>query len=237
MKKWIILELSETSLLDNMSIDLLLLEKYIKNSEYPILRFYNWKQNTLSIGRNQNIEEINIDFCKKNNIKIVRRPTGGKAVLHQGDLTYSIVASSKDGFYNNINESYLQVSQAIINGLNSEFKDLNLQIGNDSTKEYVNNSFCFDNSTITDINVNGKKIIGSAQLRKGNFFLQHGSIILNQDFELLKGIFNNKLKLSLTSFYLQLNYVPEYEIIKNCIIKGFKNYFKIEFIYKSFDKI
>ncbi|GIW21431.1 MAG: octanoyltransferase LipM [Candidatus Sericytochromatia bacterium] len=236
MSKWILLELSEYSL-SNMDIDLILLDKYINNLQVPILRFYSWKKKTISLGRNQDINDINIDFCRKNNIRILKRPTGGKAVFHQGDFTYSLVASKKDGFSTNIHESYLKISKAIIYSLKLAFPNLNLQIGEENTRNYSKEAFCFESSTISDININGKKIVGSAQFRKGDYFLQHGSIILNQDFELLKGIFSNNLKFKLTSFYLNLGYIPDYETIKNCIIKGFREYFNIEFTYKSFNEI
>jgi lipoate-protein ligase A len=234
VKNWRLIEVSESNSFSNMAIDEFLLDRYIKNPEaLPVLRFYSWERPTVSLGRSQTFDEINLDFCQKNNLKVVKRPTGGKAVLHQGEFTYSIIASSKDGFSPSIKESYMQISRALIFSLKECFPELNAEIAEDTSTEYRKEKFCFEKSTVSDINISGKKLIGSSQLRKGDFFLQHGSILINQDFELIKSIFPYELNLSLVNLADVVGYIPDYKIIKNCILQGFRKFFRIEFIYDS----
>ncbi|MFN8575469.1 MAG: lipoate--protein ligase family protein [Candidatus Sericytochromatia bacterium] len=215
----------------NMEYDEYLLNKYISQNISPVLRFYRWKPVTLSIGRNQNINEIDLEECKKNNIDVVKRPTGGKAVLHQGEITYSFIGGKKHGLPDNIFDSYIEISKAIIKGLelldNSENK---FSIGNNPVNEYTNNSFCFATSIVTDINYQGKKLVGSAQLRRGDNFLQHGSILIEQDFKLLEKLFIDKID---TTNLLNLSEIIkeiDYKKIKENILKGFKNHFNIDTI-------
>lgn len=215
---------------DNMSYDLELLDKYITQKTKPILRFYSWKPHALSLGRNQSLEDINIEECKKYNIDIIKRPTGGKAVLHQGEVTYSFVGGKIDGLPNNIFESYIEISQAIIKGLEKLTDNKCFSIGNEPVKDYKLNSFCFAKSIVTDINYSGKKMVGSAQLRRGDNFLQHGSILINQDFELLKKLFHIKID---TDSLINLSDIVSIglnrkQITKN-VLEGFKEHFSVDF--------
>jgi len=214
---------------ENMAIDEALLDYHILNDTLPILRIYKWIRPTLSIGRNQNTSEINFEKCKEFEIDVVRRPTGGKAVLHDGEITYSFVASKKHGFSEKILESYMQISQALVSGLKDINKDLDLSLGKIKTKEYMKNSLCFASSTIADINYLGLKIVGSAQLRRETSLLQHGSILINQDFDKLPKILNNcNRKSNQVNLIDILSYIPEYEKTKNCIIKGFEETFGVK---------
>lgn len=227
---WYLLETEHMPGFENMQFDLQLLEKYILENSKPILRFYSWEKITLSIGRNQKIEDINLEQCKKRGIDVVKRPTGGKAVLHQGELTYSIVGGRKDHFPVNIFESYKEISKAIILGLEQITKDQKFLIGDKPNSDYKSQSFCFSSSTVSDINYAGKKIVGSAQYRKGDNFLQHGTILINQDFSILKSLFNHEINTDeLVNLSEILGFTPSHNQVKDCIIKGFKEYFSVNF--------
>ncbi|MFN8674040.1 MAG: lipoate--protein ligase family protein [Candidatus Sericytochromatia bacterium] len=225
---WRTLTTKNLSAKDNMDLDLFLLNEFIEKDLTPILRFYSWEKPTISLGRSQNLDEIDIEYCKKNNIDIVKRQTGGKAVFHQGEFTYSFIASKKFGLSDNIFDSYKQISEAIIFSLN-KLKKLDLFIGNE-TKKYFTSSFCFATSSVSDINFGGKKFIGSAQLRKGSNLLQHGSIIINQDFSLLKNIFKGHInieeQINLSEI---LGFIPTFEELEHVLLAGFSEFFEVYF--------
>lgn len=230
MKTWRFLETESQPGFFNMALDEYLLDRYISEHSAPLLRFYKWDRPTLSLGRNQKLSEIDTEFCRENSIEIVRRPTGGKAVFHSGEFTYSFISGKKDGMPDSVLGAYEEISNALIKGLMHLQDGFIPDLGTDKSADYSLNSFCFSSSTVSDINHLGSKFIGSAQLRRGNALLQHGSILISQDFSLLKKIFFQKTDLSkFINLGDILGYTPDYQNIKNCILEGFKNYFRIEF--------
>ncbi len=230
MKTWRFIETGSLAGYMNMAIDEALLDCHISDNTPPTLRFYKWERPTLSIGRNQTIDEINIEECHKLKIDLARRPTGGKAVLHENEFTYSFISGKKDGMPERIFDSYIEISKALINGLKTLKSDLYFNVGEDSPTEYQKNSFCFASSTVSDLNYNGKKFVGSSQLRRADALLQHGSILINLDFKKLAKIFKNSDE---SYDYINLvdiiGFIPDYKNIKNCVLEGFKNYFNIQF--------
>ncbi|MEK7434023.1 MAG: lipoate--protein ligase family protein [Cyanobacteriota bacterium] len=229
MDSWNFLVTKDLSGFDNMEKDLFLLDEFIKSDLSPILRFYSWKKPTISLGRSQDFSEINLEYCKNNNIDVVKRPTGGKAVFHQGEFTYSFISSKKYGMPEKIFDSYLKISKAIILGLQN-LKKIDISIGEHETTKYYNSSFCFGSSSVSDLNYYGNKFVGSSQLRKGNALLQHGSILINQDFTLLDKIFFKKInieeQINLADI---LGFKPTFEEIQIALLKGFSDFFEINF--------
>lgn len=168
----------------NMAIDEVLLDQYNDNySDAPVLRFYGWKPPAVSIGYGQNLSPSNLQAIQQKGIDVVRRPTGGRAVLHQNEFTYSFIggASEKKNAGAVLGKSILQAYKQICQGLVFGFESLglNVELGT-SSKGYKNNADCFMATTTADLHISGKKLVGSAQLRRGESVLQHGSIILNQ---------------------------------------------------------
>lgn len=201
----------------NMAIDEAILSEGI-----PTLRIYKWKPSAISIGYFQNIEEeVNLNECKKQNVDVVRRITGGGAVYHdeKGEITYSVVCP-QNSVPENILESYKIICNSICHGL----KFLGIEA---------------IHSGINDIVVNGKKISGSAQTRKYGRILQHGTILIKTDirkmFSLLKvakeKISDKEIKRvedRVTSLEKEIGKVDENEVIKS-FIKGFEEKMKIKF--------
>ena len=96
MEKWRIIPFNRFNAFENMAIDEAIFKESQKGHMPPTLRFYSWERDTVSIGYFQNAKrEVNLDYCRENAIDVVRRPTGGKAVLHESDLTYSLVQTKK----------------------------------------------------------------------------------------------------------------------------------------------
>lgn len=171
----------------NMDFDEELLAKCEKEDIDFALRFYAWDVPSISLGRNQKILGIDEEFCKENNIPIVRRVTGGRALLHDKELTYCVVCNKKIlNDRNNIIEDYKQLSNVLIDAMNN--LGVEAYYG-DKTKSNIGAGYCMNLSTICDVNVNGKKFIGSAQFRQNTHILQHGSIPYSLNKPLLDKIF------------------------------------------------
>lgn len=145
----------------------------------PTLRLYEWDTPSLSIGYFQKISDIDIDYCSKKKYPVVRRLTGGRAILHDSELTYSF-SSLKDNslFRGSLLANYKIISTAMISGLKLVGIDAEMSYERERNSGSKNPS-CFHSVSFGEITVEGKKIIGSAQKRYSSGFLQHGSVLLD----------------------------------------------------------
>ena len=177
---------------ENMAIDEKMLSDAIagglEGPKYAKVRFYEWSPKCISLGRNQK-ESFDGD------INVVRRVTGGRALLHDNELTYCVVAPI--GANESVIQSYKRVSDCLIAG----FRRLKIaaEYGHERG---VAKGYCMTLSTGADVVWMGKKLVGSAQYRVkgcaqeragGGWFLQHGSILFDADFELIEKIFGEKV--------------------------------------------
>lgn len=180
---------------ENMRIDSDLLNFAIENSiQKPTFRLYGWSPACVSLGRNQKSDFIDEDFLRKNNIDIVKRLTGGRALLHDDEITYSYICPIsylKHG--ENVVQSYKEISQILINSFNKIGIELNFGGERKSHKHF---DYCMLVSTGADLCYNNRKLIGSAQFRKNGYILQHGSILYDYDKELLEKIFKENVDTS-----------------------------------------
>ncbi len=169
-----------------MAIDEAILKEGQQRNIPPTLRFYGWIGPAVSIGYFQDLRhEINRDFCRKGGIDIVRRPTGGKAVFHASDLTYSFVAHERNPLFStDIMENYGTISGCIARGLEKAGIGAALVEEGRENRLGSSDSFCFSLPLRNELLAGGKKICGSAQLRSRSVFLQHGSILLDFDPEM-----------------------------------------------------
>ena len=163
----------------NMAIDEAISEAVRQKISPPTLRLYEWDRPSLSIGYFQKTSDIDLEYCKTKGFPIVRRQTGGRAILHDSELTYSF-ASSKDSdlFNGNLLEDYTVLSNALLHAL----KLTGIKAEASFIKKRSNghrNPACFKTVSFGEITVDRKKVIGSAQKRYKDGFLQHGSIIFN----------------------------------------------------------
>ncbi len=207
-----------------MAIDRWLFEQHEHGLTPPILRFYTWSKPTISLGYLQKKypHHWNNLIWKKEPLDLVIRPTGGRAVLHQGDLTYTVVISLD-------NRKTLAIYQDICTFLIQGWKTLGVPLQYGTAKRgYIHNSSCFNTATIADlITAEGSKLIGSAQRRGRRSILQHGSMVLSTDKELFEMIFNQIAPWNLTlTEQLSSNYSRE-DIIK-VLTEAAKQHFNIE---------
>lgn len=163
----------------NMKKDLELLEKAISGDIPPVFRVYSWAPPALSLGYNQVPETIaDRKACRCLGIDVVKRPTGGRAVLHMDEITYSIVIrEGYPGLPKGVLEAYHVISRGLAEGLKLLGIEAELAPGEETGAGTAPGS-CFDTSAAFEVQVKGKKVIGSAQLRRSGVLLQHGSILL-----------------------------------------------------------
>lgn len=230
MKKWRLIPAIETNGRLQMAIDQWLLDQHFRGKILPTLRFYTWKPVTISLGYHQKKYPQFWDNLTYQNqkIELVRRPSGGRGVLHQGDLTYLIISSD---FQGKRLEIYQQICQFLILG----WQKLGYNLAYGTTgRGYIHNPSCFHSATGADLILNnGYKLIGSAQFKKGNTILQHGSIRLFPDPDLVLTIFPESEKIKPIFEQIE-NQFSFQETIINTLIESAQECFKIELMLEPF---
>jgi lipoate-protein ligase A len=199
---WRLIPLLEAPGHVQMAIDCWLLEQHLLGHPSS-LRFYNWSPSAISLGYHQRqYPEYWQDIIwQGEKLELVRRPTGGRAVLHQGDLTYAVVTSRLAG-------SRIQMYEKICEFLIQGWRSLNVELHYGTAgRGYIHNPNCFGTATSADlVTVDNCKLIGSAQLRRGSAILQHGSMRLQPNAELFATVFGAE---SFTSVQLPQNLTRE----------------------------
>src|SRR5438874_10682465 len=168
----------------NMAVDEVLLDGVAAGSAPPTVRFYEWAPPCLSLGYFQPFEVVDLAGCRRLGVEVVRRPTGGRAILHDRELTYSVALPLRllgdDGA---VLPSYHRVSLALERGLNRLGAPVVLAPESVAPADPTHGPVCFDRPSAHEILLNGRKLVGSAQVRRGNALLQHGSIVIEPQTE------------------------------------------------------
>jgi lipoate-protein ligase A len=239
--KWKFLNSGVNSGKFNMDFDIFLAENL--EPETSILRLYRWNPYCISLGANQSFDDINLNKTRYDQIDVVKRPTGGRAILHSQELTYSVTYpidanTSAKNIYNEIN---LALRKGLVN-YDSRLNEIDLEHLQPNFKDFYKSelsAICFAVSAKSELNFRGKKLVGSAQRKLGNVILQHGSILcgsyhkkiveyLNLSEEKKKEII---LEISSTTMDIKsaLNYDVDYSKLSQSILKGFMEYFNSDF--------
>ncbi|MRX72593.1 octanoyltransferase [Bacillus lacus] len=180
----------------NMALDEALLDWHSEGKIPPTIRFYSWNPATLSIGYFQKAEkEINFSAVEKYGLGFVRRPTGGRGVLHDQELTYSVIVSeSHPNMPKTVTEAYRVISEGILEGFRKLGLDAYFAIPRTEEEKQglkdPRSSVCFDAPSWYELVVEGRKVAGSAQTRQKGVILQHGSILLDIDEDKLFDLFH-----------------------------------------------
>ncbi|SOC27401.1 lipoate-protein ligase A [Ureibacillus xyleni] len=231
----------------NMALDEALLELHSKGEIPPVVRFYEWNPATLSIGYFQSAEkDIDLEAVKAQNLGFVRRPTGGRAVLHEHELTYSIIVTEE---YPNMPATVTEAYRVLSEGLLIGFQNLGLEAyfsvpDTEEKRADLKNpksAVCFDAPSWYELVVEGKKVAGSAQTRQKGVILQHGAILLDLDEEKLLSVFKfssdavkEKMRKKLPEKAVAINQLTSKEItIAQCIDAfrdGFEKALDIELV-------
>jgi lipoate-protein ligase A len=237
MSSWQLIIDGATDGISNMAIDGALLDEVVESSgPRTIVRFYGWSRPTISLGRNQQIEKaVDADYCRTNDIDVVHRPTGGRAVLHHDELTYAVISNDGSYFSDTIYGNYKRVSEALRLGYNRLGVPAVLapETRKPSAPSTGGDPPCFMSTSRYELMVNGRKIVGSAQRRVRRSFLQHGSMPITCDFLTLARA--TRLTDS-DSLQLEMAGVAEFLPVRpavNCLIRTFtralQDYFSVDF--------
>ena len=219
----------------NMAIDAALLDD-VESSELPrtIIRFYGWSSPTISLGRNQNIEKaVDVDYCRANSIAIVHRPTGGRAVIHDDELTYAVISNDSNCFGDTIYGNYKRVSEALCLG----YQRLGIPavLAPDTRRIFLAKDAdppCFLSPSRYELMAGGRKIVGSAQRRVRRSFLQHGSMPITCNREALARATRlpaaEPLDTEMAGLAEFLPHRPTLEQLRAAFVAAFQDYFSVE---------
>ncbi|MEK3981239.1 biotin/lipoate A/B protein ligase family protein [Psychrobacillus sp. FSL K6-2836] len=245
--KWYFINSGPCSPSYNMAMDEALLDWHSEGLIPPVIRFYEWNPATLSIGYFQSVEkEIDMDAVKRLGLGFVRRPTGGRGVLHEHELTYSvIVTESYPSMPATVTEAYRVISEGLLLGFQNLGLDAYFSVPNtDEQKENLKkpkSAVCFDTPSWYELVVEGKKVAGSAQTRQKGVILQHGAILLDLDedkliqtFKFASEAVRNRVSKSLSQKAVSINkIIPKPITIEECkaaFKKGFADALDIELV-------
>jgi lipoyl(octanoyl) transferase len=242
---WRFIDSGNSSPSFNMALDEALLDWHSEGKFPPVIRFYGWEPATLSIGYFQKVEkEIDLEAVKAHGLGFVRRPTGGRGVLHEHELTYSVIVSEEHPeMPKTVTEAYRVISEGILKG----FHQLGLEAyfavpKTDEERSALKNprsAVCFDAPSWYELVVEGRKVAGSAQTRQKGVILQHGSILLDIDEDKLFSLFkypNDRVKERMKSAFkskaVAINEISSRKITleeaKDAFYKGFAEGLNIE---------
>ena len=222
----------------NMAIDSALLEE-VEQCEEPrtIVRFYRWSRPTMSLGRNQKKDSsVDVAFCEAEGMDIVHRPTGGRAVLHDDELTYAVASNDRRYFGDTIYANYKSVSEALCRGFQALGVDAVLapDTRRDPHPADAPDLPCFMSPARYELTAGGRKIVGSAQRRLRRSFLQHGSMPIRGDREkLARATFMADpapLYQEMAGLADYLPVSPSIAEMSNALIAGFQERFDISFL-------
>jgi len=215
----------------NLAVDEALLASHVEDLGPPTLRFYQWSAPTLSLGAGQKWPDHRLEVsCRESGLDVVRRPTGGRAVIHGGDLTYSLVAGTRNGFPVSTTQVYRRLGQGLKTGL----KRLGIVAEAGAACRLGTAFACFALATPADLTWQGQKFIGSAQVWRGQSFLQHGSIIMESQEQIWLGLLSNCQSQSsrpmlITSIAEILKFPITLATLKTALVQGFQEALGVTF--------
>ncbi len=165
----------------NMAVDEAIARAVAQRLAPPTLRFYAWAPPCVSLGRNQPLQAVDADRCAERGYDIVRRPTGGRAILHTDELTYSVAAATDHPIMQGmVLDAYLRISDGLVAGLRRLGITAEEAPGTNRAGPDVS-AACFEVPSAYEIVVGKRKLLGSAQSRRSDVVLQHGSLPLTGD--------------------------------------------------------
>jgi len=223
----------------NMAIDQAIMESVGDGVVPPTLRFYGWEPACLSLGYAQRARDVNWDGIGAKGWNVVRRPTGGRAILHTDELTYSISFPQDHPIVQgDIVTSYRRLSEGLKYGL--ELLGVDSQTA-PYQKGALQSPVCFETPSAYEITINGKKLIGSAQVRRQKAVLQHGSVPLTGDIARIcdalqypdterREAAKIEVRKRATTIETALGHQISWQTLANALQQGFTETFGFEFI-------
>ncbi|NLP12823.1 lipoate--protein ligase family protein [bacterium] len=185
LERWRFIDSNSDSGSTHMAVDLALAQQAAQRPFAATLRVYRWQPAAVSLGYHQSLNEIDVDACRRDGVDVVYRPTGGRAVLHSNELTYSVTLSPASRLFTlEIMGVYEQISLAILAGLAQLQIPAVFDRSERTAKDFARgelSSLCYASAVQHEIGVQGRKLVGSAQRRFADAILQHGSILIGPE--------------------------------------------------------
>jgi lipoate-protein ligase A len=218
----------------NMARDVAILEAVSPGEAPPTLRLYGWSPPCLTLGRHQGVEAADLEFCEREGIEVVRRPTGGRALLHHLELTYAVVAPLGTGSLPRpLQDAYRTICRALVQamrslGVEAELTggEVNLELPGPRTTVP-----CFEAPAGGEVVVRGRKLVGSAMRAHAGTILQHGAILLDWDGRLQAGSMglddDSALRPHITTLSHELNQPLDRNELERTIVQAFADEFEI----------
>jgi lipoate-protein ligase A len=218
----------------NMAVDEAILEAVGAGESQPTLRLYAWEPPCLSLGYAQPYEDVDMSLLQARGWEIVRRPTGGRAILHTDELTYSVIGPADEyRLSGGVLESYQRLSQALLAALHLLGVPAQADPKPGAASDPLKGPVCFEVPSNYEITVSGLKLIGSAQSRRRDSVLQHGSLPISGDLgritqalccpsEEQRQLNATRLLARATTLEKILGYLPTWDDVARCFIKGFE---------------
>ena len=226
-RAWRLLVTEPTDGATNMAIDEALWRGRQAGVSPPTLRLFAWSPPTVSLGYGQPLDRhVDLEACRALGVGLVRRPTGGSAIYHDGperELTYSVVATAADlGIGPDLLETYRWIGAALLRGLQSLGAPAALVPERPGDGPVP--AFCFARTGVFEIEVDGRKLVGSAQRRQGDSFLQHGAVLLDVDEPRLRTLFPTTRDplATLTTLASALGRRPSFEEVADALARAFE---------------
>ncbi len=234
MERWFLFDGGPAPGARNMALDEVILGKAERERIAPILRLYSFRPATITIGYHQGLAHgLDLERIERDGIDVVRRFTGGRALLHEGELTYCIVArTDRSPFDMHLQASYLRISEALVHALRSIGVDARISGGRPQHGSRPFSKPCLDSVSRHEITAGGKKIVASAQRRSKRSFLQHGSILLTPESERIVDYMPGRegsLSGRATSIRGELGREVDPSLVGRAVVKGFEEVFGVSF--------
>lgn len=227
----------------NMAVDAAILESVVEGQSPPTLRFYDWDPACLSLGFGQNYADVDEAAQAVRGWDVVRRPTGGRAILHTDELTYSVIGPTDEPrLVGGVLESYKRLSEALLHSLKLLGLPVQVQPMHQTNGfGELDNPVCFEVPSDYEITLHGKKIIGSAQARRKGGVLQHGSLPLFGDIGRITEILRysseehrhegaERVRARAATVEEGLGYRVSFKEAADAFVRGFSETLNIEFI-------
>lgn len=237
--KWYLLNTGSNTGRFNMDLDVELARKCQEGEAF--LRFYRWQPYCISLGANQKFEDINTENTHAARLDVVKRPTGGRAILHAEEITYSVILPAASGVSST--EIYRRISLALVCGLSlydDKLKDVELETIQPDFASLLKDPsgvVCFGSTAKSEVKYHGRKLIGSAQRKMGKSLLQHGSLLCGNYHLRLADFLNmpegdlacirEEMMQKTVDLYEILEAAVDYEKLTELLISGFEKEFDI----------
>lgn len=234
---WRFIDTGNSDAAYNMAIDESIAYHVRKRHGPPTLRFYGWIKPSVSLGYFQKISDVDLEYCIRQNMPVIRRPTGGRAILHGDELTYSFAALTTSGLFSKgLLDSYRTLSEAfrrafVICGMKPANRLIMNRERSSNRRSQQHNPLCFALASYGEMTVDCKKIIGSAQKRWRDVLLQQGCIPVKLNKKEMTKIFKIGFQETLDNMFIGLTeLIPDFsiELFKYAIRTAFEETFHIK---------